>query len=131
MIDFHVHIDLYPDPAAPWYGSAIPMVCNVLSVTTTPSAWKGTSELALPGSRMRTALGSHPQIAHQRKSELERSMLTCTKHVMLVKLDWTVLLILRNSGTISLKSSIISYRRVQVLAVVCYPFIAVARQSRY
>lgn len=42
----------------------------VLSVTTTPSAWKGTSGLAPPGSRIRTALGLHPQIAHERIGEL-------------------------------------------------------------
>jgi TatD DNase family protein len=70
MIDFHAHLDLYPDP------HAVVKKCNtqgiyVLSVTTTPSAWKGTSELTKPDSRIRTALGLHPQIAHQRKSELD------------------------------------------------------------
>lgn len=43
----------------------------VLSVTTTPSAWKGTSALVQPGSRVRTALGLHPQLAHLRSSELK------------------------------------------------------------
>lgn len=69
MIDFHAHLDLYSDP------HAVAEECSaqgiyVLSVTTTPSAWRGTSALAIPGSRVRTALGLHPQIAHQRKSEL-------------------------------------------------------------
>lgn len=69
MIDFHSHLDLYPDP----YGVA--EECNargiyVLSVTTTPSAWVKTSALTSSGSRIRTALGLHPQLAHQRKSEL-------------------------------------------------------------
>jgi TatD DNase family protein len=69
MIDFHAHLDLFPDPYA------IAKECSaqgiyVLSVTTTPSAWKGTSALAMPGSQIHTALGLHPQIAHQRKSEL-------------------------------------------------------------
>lgn len=69
MIDFHSHLDLYPDP------TAVAKECSaqgiyVLSVTTTPSAWKGTSALVVPGSRIRTALGLHPQIAHQRRSEL-------------------------------------------------------------
>lgn len=69
MIDFHAHLDLFPDP------HAVARECNaqsiyVLSVTTTPSAWKGTSALAMPGSLIYTALGLHPQIAHQRKSEL-------------------------------------------------------------
>ena len=70
MIDFHSHLDLYPDP------HAVARECSaqgiyVLSVTTTPSAWKGTSALIVPGSRIQTALGLHPQIAHQRKNELD------------------------------------------------------------
>ena len=42
----------------------------VLSVTTTPSAWEGTSALAREAPRIRTGLGLHPQIAHQRQFEL-------------------------------------------------------------
>lgn len=67
MIDFHCHIDLYPTPAN------VAQICAdrgiyVLSVTTTPSAWKVTASLA--GRRTQTALGMHPQLAHERKSEL-------------------------------------------------------------
>ena len=67
MIDFHCHLDLYPDPGR------IARTCAerglyVLSVTTTPSAWQGTSRLARR--RIRTALGLHPQLAHERKAEL-------------------------------------------------------------
>lgn len=69
MIDFHVHIDLYPDPYAVAEKCRAQGI-DVLSVTTTPSAWMGTSALAIPGSYVRTALGLHPQIAQQRKSEL-------------------------------------------------------------
>lgn len=69
MIDFHCHLDLYPDPAA------VAEECRrrglyVLSVTTTPAAWKGTSALAGDAPRIRTALGLHPQLAHQRRGEL-------------------------------------------------------------
>lgn len=69
MIDFHSHLDLYPDP------HAIARECAarglyVLSVTTTPSAWTGTHALADGMPRVRTALGLHPQIAHERKHEL-------------------------------------------------------------
>ena len=69
MIDFHCHLDLYPDPAA------VAAQCRalgmyVLSVTTTPSAWKGTAALSSPGDRIRTALGLHPQLAHERLHEL-------------------------------------------------------------
>lgn len=69
MIDFHAHLDLYPDP----HGIVLEIAergMYVLSVTTTPSAWRGTSALGTPGSRIRTALGLHPQIAHERISEL-------------------------------------------------------------
>lgn len=69
MIDFHAHLDLYPNPhliAKEVAGRGI----YLLSVTTTPSAWKGSSALAPHGSRIRTALGLHPQIAHERASEL-------------------------------------------------------------
>lgn len=67
MIDFHCHVDLYPNP------HEIARECHVrklrvLSVTTTPSAWDGTS--ALGGGTMITALGLHPQLAHERKGEL-------------------------------------------------------------
>ena len=67
MIDFHCHIDLFPD------AHEIAQECrkrkvNVLSVTTTPSAWVGTA--ALGGGSIMTALGLHPQLAHERKSEL-------------------------------------------------------------
>ncbi|MET3953139.1 TatD DNase family protein [Rhodococcus sp. OAS809] len=69
MIDFHCHLDLYPDPqdmAIAVQHSGI----GLLSVTTTPSAWPGTSRLAHQRPAIRTALGLHPQLAHERKNEL-------------------------------------------------------------
>jgi TatD DNase family protein len=69
VIDFHCHLDLHPNP------TAVVAECRrrglyVLSVTTTPSAWKGTKSLAGDAPRIRTALGLHPQLAHERHSEL-------------------------------------------------------------
>jgi len=69
MIDFHCHLDLYPDP------HQVVAACRqrdlyVLSVTTTPSAWNGTSALVNKQDRIQTALGLHPQLAHERHSEL-------------------------------------------------------------
>jgi TatD DNase family protein len=69
MIDLHCHLDLYPDP------HGVTARCKrdghyVLSVTTTPKAWRGTRELAGDASRIRTSLGLHPQVAHQRHGEL-------------------------------------------------------------
>ena len=69
MIDFHCHLDLYPDPHSV-RDDCIRRGLYVLSVTTTPSAWKGTSALSANAQRIRTALGLHPQLAHERLSEL-------------------------------------------------------------
>jgi TatD DNase family protein len=88
VIDFHCPLDLYPNPRE------IAAACAeqnmyVLSVTTTPSAWNGTIALAPSSSRIRTALGLHPQLAHLRKSELPlfESLLPNTKYVGEVGLD--------------------------------------------
>lgn len=67
MIDFHCHLDLFPNP------QQIAEQCKargiyILSVTTTPSAWHGTYMLEQRG--ILTALGLHPQLAHERKTEL-------------------------------------------------------------
>lgn len=88
MIDFHCHLDLYPDPHA-IASECISRGIYVLSVTTTPSAWRGTSELASGASRIRTALGLHPQIAHNRKHELPlfEQLLPETRYVGEIGLD--------------------------------------------
>lgn len=69
MIDFHCHLDLYPEPALA-VEDADRAGIYVLSVTTTPKAWRQTSKLASGCRRIRTALGLHPQIAHERIGEL-------------------------------------------------------------
>lgn len=69
MIDFHCHLDLYPDPKNV-ARACVERGLYLLSVTTTPSAWSGTLALSDNATRIRTALGLHPQIAHQRKGEL-------------------------------------------------------------
>lgn len=65
----HCHIDLYPEPAE--------IICEarakgiyVLSVTTTPRAWTVTKRLAEGASRIRTALGLHPQLVPERSAEV-------------------------------------------------------------
>lgn len=70
MIDFHCHLDLYPRPAET-VDEAQRRRVGVLSVTTTPSAWPGTSRLAHGHSVVRTALGLHPQLAEERGHELK------------------------------------------------------------
>lgn len=69
MIDFHAHLDIYPSPEETVL-EIIKRGMYVLSVTTTPSAWRGTYSLSRKYSRIKTALGLHPQIAHERISEL-------------------------------------------------------------
>ncbi len=88
MIDFHCHLDLYPDP------HGVARACAerdlyVLSVTTTPSAWVGTAGLAAGKPRIRTALGLHPQLVHERKGELPQfeRLIGETRYVGEVGLD--------------------------------------------
>lgn len=69
MIDFHCHLDLYRNPLEV-ADEAERLGIGVLSVTTTPSAWPGTSRLTEGRSTIKTALGLHPQLASERKHEL-------------------------------------------------------------
>jgi TatD DNase family protein len=61
----------------------------VLSVTTTPKAWLGTSRIAAHCPRIKTALGLHPQLAHERYNELElfEKLLPQAKYVGEIGLD--------------------------------------------
>lgn len=88
MIDFHAHLDLYPDPVATTH-ECIERGLFVLSVTTTPSAWAGTAALAKGAKRIRTAIGLHPQIAKERQSELAlfESLLPQSRYVGEIGLD--------------------------------------------
>jgi TatD DNase family protein len=88
VIDFHCHLDLYPNPLAV-RDECVRRGLYVLSVTTTPSAWKGTSALAAHTQRIQTGLGLHPQLAHERRSELPLfdSFLSETRYVGEVGLD--------------------------------------------
>ena len=88
VVDMHCHLDLYPDPRG-----QVAVIARqnayVLSVTTTPRAWVGTSRLAVGHSRIETALGLHPQLAKERKSELGLfdSLLSEARYVGEVGLD--------------------------------------------
>jgi TatD DNase family protein len=70
IIDMHCHIDLYKDPQK-LIADCIEKNIYVLSVTTTPKAWKITNEMAKDAKRIKTALGFHPQIIAQRYKEIE------------------------------------------------------------
>jgi len=69
VIDFHCHLDLYPSPQAV-RNECVRRDLYVLSVTTTPMAWKATLELAENAPYILTGLGLHPQLAHKRQKEL-------------------------------------------------------------
>lgn len=88
LIDFHCHLDLHADPAGA-AAEAIDAEMYVLSVTTTPSAFAGTKRLAPKESRIRTALGLHPEIAVARRHEINlfRELIGETDYVGEVGLD--------------------------------------------
>lgn len=69
-VDFHCHLDLYPN--APQVLAEVQRRgIAVLSVTTTPTAFRGTTRLAEGCPLVKTALGLHPELAGQREHELE------------------------------------------------------------
>lgn len=88
MIDFHCHLDLYPKPA-----KVIAEVKRrgtyVLAVTTTPKAFDGNSLLVGEGSRIRIAVGLHPELVAERHREVGQLVKTMkrTRYVGEVGLD--------------------------------------------
>lgn len=88
MMDLHCHVDLYPD-----HDKVLNDIEStgfyVLSVTTVPSAFKGTKALTSKLSNCRTALGLHPQLAHQRRNELPLFDTLCaeTRYIGEIGLD--------------------------------------------
>ncbi len=68
-MDFHCHLDLYPDPFEV-VATTKRQGTFVLSVTTTPSAYEKTAHLAKDCPNIETGLGLHPELVHQRFGEL-------------------------------------------------------------
>lgn len=68
-VDFHCHLDLYPD-----LGTAIAEAVKErifsLAVTTTPKAWPRNHSLTKNTRYVRAALGLHPQLVAERMHEL-------------------------------------------------------------
>lgn len=69
MIDFHCHLDLFPDPQTV-LKEIDARGTYVLAVTTTPKAWRGTKKLVGDHRRVRVALGLHPELVAQRHQEV-------------------------------------------------------------
>lgn len=87
-VDFHCHLDLYPDH------EAVIAECDraavaTLAVTTTPKAWARNRELAARSEHVRVALGLHPQVVADRADEvsLVERLLAETRYVGEVGLD--------------------------------------------
>lgn len=69
LVDFHCHVDLYPDHAHQ-IDACERAALYTLAVTTTPKAWKSNHELTVQTKYVRAALGLHPQLVAERASEL-------------------------------------------------------------
>ena len=87
-VDFHCHLDLYPNHEA--------LICEcdregvaTLAVTTTPKAWARNQELASTSKHVRVALGLHPQLVAEREGELAlfERLLEGTRYVGEIGLD--------------------------------------------
>ncbi|MEH3146457.1 MAG: TatD family hydrolase [Methylobacterium frigidaeris] len=70
LIDFHCHLDLYPD------FERLVAECDregvyTLAVTTTPAAWRRNRDLAATTRYVRAGLGLHPQLVEERWREID------------------------------------------------------------
>lgn len=68
-VDFHCHLDLYPDFEAAIARAEAARIYT-LAVTTTPKAWPRNHGLTRHTRYVRAALGLHPQLVAERASEL-------------------------------------------------------------
>lgn len=68
FVDYHCHLDLYPDYASQFLACTENRIAT-LAVTTTPRAWPMNRELAESSPFVRVGLGFHPQLVAERSSE--------------------------------------------------------------
>jgi TatD DNase family protein len=88
LVDFHCHLDLYPDHRAAVQEAEMAGVFT-LAVTTTPRAWPRNHEFAQATRHVRAALGLHPQLVEKHANELELwdTYLTEARYIGEVGLD--------------------------------------------
>lgn len=105
MIDFHCHLDLYPDAL-----SLLPTVSErnffTLAVTTSPRAWQATSQVFANYDNIEVAVGLHPEIVEKKAGE-RTLLLTCiskSRFVGEVGLDGSHM----HQGTMPLQKSILN-----------------------
>lgn len=70
LVDFHCHLDLYPDFEALIQESDREGI-HTLAVTTTPMAWPRNRDLANATKHVKAALGLHPQLISERAHEID------------------------------------------------------------
>ena len=68
MIDYHCHLDLYPNPLK-IFDEVKSKEVDVLAVTTSPRAYIKTSQYFSNLKKVRVAVGLHPELVAQRQSE--------------------------------------------------------------
>ena len=87
-VDFHCHLDLYPDPVSA-IADAERAGVYTLTVTTTPKAWPRNRALTHQTRYVRAALGMHPQLVHERAAEISlwEEYLPQTRYVGEVGID--------------------------------------------
>lgn len=88
LVDFHCHLDLYPDFES-IVNECDTVGVHTLAVTTTPKAWPRNHALASRTSHVHAALGLHPQVVATRGHEIDlwESMLAGSRYVGEVGLD--------------------------------------------
>ena len=69
LVDYHCHLDLYPDCEQVFRECAAENV-QTFAVTTTPRAWEGNRRLAGNQGAVRVGLGMHPQLVSERGAEM-------------------------------------------------------------
>ena len=88
LVDFHCHLDLYPDFEAR-VRECDAQGIYALAVTTTPRAWERNHELACGTRHVRAALGLHPQLVASHGDEISvfEALVGKTRYVGEVGLD--------------------------------------------
>lgn len=88
LVDFHCHLDLYPDFET-LVAESDRLGIFTLAVTTTPKAWARNNKLASSTKYVRAALGLHPQLVAERWREIDlwERLLDETRYVGEVGLD--------------------------------------------
>ncbi|MDX0567197.1 TatD family deoxyribonuclease [Sinorhizobium medicae] len=88
LVDFHCHLDLYPDFEA-LVAECERLSIYTLAVTTTPRAWARNKAVASKTKYIRVGLGLHPQLVgtHGREIDLWEKLLHETAYVGEVGID--------------------------------------------